>query len=314
MLSISLRQTAKLTLAKTAALNFIGNSWPARRERAIFEELERRLDKIGKDVAKKFPNQIPNVLHFSYLYPAGKRLPFYASVAIRSAVASTGAARTFLYCFHEPAGPHWKAVKDLVTIVRVRDFKYFRNARIVHGAHKADVIRLLALYHIGGIYLDNDTITLRSMDDLRGNRFVMGVQGTRSKISTLGLCNAIMLGRRHSSFCKRWLRSYAYFRSRGYDRFWDFHSVKLPLLLSRDMPREITVLTSRAFFYPIWTGIERIVFAEDTAKNARFFKSAYAVHLWSALNPTLKSANAAYLRKSRSLYATWCRALLRGKP
>lgn len=288
-----------------ALANFCLHYFKSHSDRAMFRRFEKRLDAIGAEVEEDYPGQIPNVLHFSFSFSNKKEeFPLYAAIAIRSAIAATGAKRVFLCCLREPSGQHWKSVKKNVTLIKLRNFSYFRNASFEHYAHKSDVIRLLALHHIGGIYLDCDTITLRSMDDLRKHDFVMGIQGSRKGF---GLCNAIMLGRRHSAFSKRWLRSYAFFWSRGWDAHWDFHSVRVPERLSQEMRAEITVLSSRAFFYPLWTEIGKIVFAEHTERNSGFFKKAYAVHLWSNLNPDLDRVDRTYLRKSSSLYAAWCR-------
>lgn len=300
--------------AMRALANFFLHYFKAGADRAMFRNLEKRLDAIGAEVEREYPDQIPNVLHFSFSFSDKKEeFPLHAAIAIRSAIAKTGASRVFLCCLREPSGPHWKSVKKNITLIKLPNFNYFKNAKFEHYAHKSDVVRLLALHHIGGIYLDCDTITLRSMNDLRKRDFVMGVQGSRKNIHEFGLCNAIMLGRRHSAFSKRWLRSYASFWSRGRDAHWDFHSVKLPALLSREAPDEITVLSSRAFFYPLWTEIGKIVFAEHTGRNSGFFKKAYAVHLWSNLNPYLDRVDRAYLRKSSSLYAAWCRPYVKNK-
>jgi len=299
------RRYAKIILVLRSWSNFISHRLAGRNDRIKFGELERRLDLIGCEVEKEYSDQIPNVLHFVFLYPLHTKMPFYTAVAIQSAITRTGATRTFLYCSHEPLGDHWDAIKAQVTIIYISDFTYFKNAKIYHAAHKADIIRLLALYHIGGIYLDNDTITLRSMDDLRDKKFVMGIQGTRGGTNTIGLCNATMLGRRHSLFCNTWIRSYRFFKSKGRDTFWDFHSVKLPVLIARALIDEITVLSSRAFFYPMWHDIERRLFTDGSRENARYFESAYSIHLWSSMNGFLPAISRAYIQNSSSLYASW---------
>jgi hypothetical protein len=138
----------------------------------------------------------------------------------------------------------------------------------------------------------------------------MGIQGSRGNTATIGLCNAALLSRRHAPFCKRWIRSYAFFTSRGRDVKWDFHSVKLPNLLSREMPDEVTVLSSRAFFYPLWDSIERMVLAENTAGNAKFFSEAYVVHFWGTLSGALDRIRPEFVQTSSSLYAAWAREAL----
>ena len=40
--------------------------------------------------------------------------------------------------------------------------------------HQSDVARLQILLHVGGIYLDDDVITVRSLNELRHNEMVLG--------------------------------------------------------------------------------------------------------------------------------------------
>ena len=187
------------------------------------------------------------------------------------------------------------------------EFKYYGVARIYHYAHKSDIVRLRALRILGGAYLDIDTIAVRSFAPLQEQEFVMGVQaelpGARG-----GLCNAIMLARRNTAFVRRWLRSYCTFGSKGRDKNWDLHSVKLPAKLSFDHPGEITVLPYDRLFWPLWPDVERVLFREESARYLPQLSDAYAFHLWNGMTgERLKSIDAAYINNSKSAYATLAR-------
>lgn len=57
---------------------------------------------------------------------------------------------------HLPRGPWWDEIVPHLTLIKtvVPDEIYGRPIR--HFAHKADVLRLLAMKYSGGIYLDID--------------------------------------------------------------------------------------------------------------------------------------------------------------
>lgn len=249
------------------------------------------------------PGKIPQMLHFVYGFKARGDLPYYGCMAIKSALHFNPGWKAYYYTMHEPEGPNWEAIKDRIEVILLKDFTHFGNAKLHHYAHKADIIRLLVLNHVGGAYLDIDSITQRSFEDLRAHDFVMGVQAAGPDSSS-GLCNAIMFGQAGAAFSKRWLAEYDYFRSKGRDDLWDFHSVKMPVRLAARYHDEITVLDYRAFFYPLWGNIKKALFSEASAMYADDFKPAYCFHLWNgATSEWLDDIDLAYVRSSKSIYA-----------
>jgi mannosyltransferase OCH1-like enzyme len=62
----------------------------------------------------------------------------------------------------------------MVEPVLVTAPKEIFGKRLRSFAHQADVLRLEILMREGGVYLDLDTITLRSFEPLMGDRLVMG--------------------------------------------------------------------------------------------------------------------------------------------
>jgi tetratricopeptide (TPR) repeat protein len=273
------------------------------------------IDKFRRNLPKapeQSDNQIPRMLHFVFGFKGNGDLPFYGCLAIRSALHFNPGWTAYYYTMNAPSGPHWDSVKDNVTLVQLDDFSYFGNARVIHYAHKADIVRMLILNQIGGLYLDVDTITQRSFEDLRGHDFVMGVQAAGPNSSS-GLCNAVMLGKPGAAFSTRWLREYDYFRSQGRDDLWDYHSVKLPVWLAAKHPEEITVLDYRAFFYPLWTNIRGTLFSEASEKYQESLTPAYCFHLWNGTTGVwLDEIDGAYVTSSKSVYAAIARQVMEG--
>lgn len=291
------------------------NAQEARENRGLVTSSERTLNEF----MSKLPDpsdydgkgKVPKIFHFIYGFKNAGDLPYFGYIAIRSALAFNPGWSAFYYCMHEPKGPNWDQIKDHVTVIRLDDFDYFMGARFYHYAHKADVIRMIVINRIGGIYLDLDTITRKSFEDLRTAEFCMGVQAAGSA-SASGLCNAVIIGQPHASFSTEWLSQYDYFRSRGRDNLWDYHSVKLPSILMSRQPETIRVLDYRAFFYPLWMTIEQQLFTErgyDLFKDS--FYSAYCFHLWNGgTGHFLEELDENIIMESRTIYAEIARRAL----
>ena len=291
------------------------NAQEARKNRGLVAASERTLNEFMSklpDPADYDGNgKVPKVFHFIYGFHSAGDLPYFGYIAIRSALAFNPGWSAFYYCMHEPEGPNWDQIKDHVTVIKLDDFDYFMSARFYHYAHKADIIRMIVINHVGGVYLDLDTITRKSFEDLRDAQFCMGVQAAGSA-SASGLCNAVMIGQPNAVFSTEWLSKYDYFRSRGRDSLWDYHSVKLPSILMSRNPDTIRVLDYRAFFYPLWMTIEQQLFTErgyDLFKDS--FYSAYCFHLWNGgTGHFLDELNEETIMESRTIYADIARRAL----
>ncbi len=55
-----------------------------------------------------------------------------------------------------PTGPWWDLLAPQLTLIKTTVPDSYLGRPISHFAHKADVLRLLAMKHSGGIYLDID--------------------------------------------------------------------------------------------------------------------------------------------------------------
>ena len=242
---------------------------------------------------------VPRLIHFVYGL-ADERFPafhMYHYIALRSAFEVNAPVTIFFHYIHEPRGYWFEQALAFITLKQHEHFVEHEGSCLAHHAHKADVLRLQVLHEYGGIYMDIDTVSLRPWDPLLNKEFVMGWQDSSSHHTVregkrYGLCNAAMVSAKGSRFAKLWLRSYAYFRSNGRDRFWDEHSVILPanlteaypLLLQRNI---IQTINSDHMWKPLWTTIQEELF--DRAPYLGFntytellahFPRSYMLHLW----------------------------------
>ena len=246
---------------------------------------------------------IPNILHFVFLSEkiGGKQFAFSHFMAIKSAIVVNSPSDVFLHCEYEPTGEYWELVKNYITLNFIEAPTEIHGNKLIHLAHKADVIRLRALYKTGGIYLDIDTICVKSLHEFRSCNFVIGqetappveytfIQKLKKVIrhQTLrpfrenirGLCNAVMLAEPGAKFIEIWLDAYKTFRSTGNDEFWSEHSVSVPHKLSKEYPSLVTKVSPFAFHYPIYDEMGLMLLFEKKVS----FKRAYVHHLWEAMS------------------------------
>lgn len=275
----------------------------------VLDSLEKRLpDPRAWDDG----DRVPPFFHFFHGFHDCHRaadFPFYAYIAIRSALHFNPGWIAFLYCPTEPTGPNWERIKSQVDLKIVGPFDYFRRSRLFRGDHKADALRLNVINRIGGICLDTDTITQRSFEDLRSVDFCMGVQAA-GWTSPPTLNNAVMIGRASAGFSTRWLRYYDGFRSIGQDGLGEYYSFTLPTRLMQEFPETISVLGYRAFFYPLWYTAGDVLFLDSGQKYRSALSEAYCFNLWSKkTGKALASVNDDFIRNSRSIYAEIARCV-----
>lgn len=226
---------------------------------------------------------IPNKAHFIFGLAAdfgGKPFCFMHYLAMRSFAHHHPDFEINLYFAHEPASPYWAAAKALAQCRKISPPSEIFGRPLRHVAHQADVIRLAVLLAEGGIYLDFDTITVRSFAPLLDRQCVIGQEALNGKIE--GLCNAIILAEANSRFLALWQESYKTFRSQGRDEFWNEHSVRIPSELAGLFPESVTVLGNASLMRPEYSEgeIEAFFFGDF---NHLDHAAAFAHHLWESV-------------------------------
>ncbi|GAP93352.2 putative glycosyl transferase [Rosellinia necatrix] len=256
---------------------------------------------------------IPNHVHFIFGLsnphedPGVGTFNFISYLAVRSAAVGMRADRISLhYTYladppapepnHDPFSNRWvHRLKDDITLVyhSPQEMDALKNQPGAHwqAAHISDILRLKVLREQGGIYLDIDAFGLRPFTDLlRSPRdIIMGHEGGNRG----GLCNAIMVARKNSTFIDRWTAEYS---NVDLSREWNFHSVILPKKLQLQNPDDICALPPSTFFWPTWTWHHILWMHEPlTRQQARqwaaeidhnggsLFGEQLAYHAWSQM-------------------------------
>ncbi len=120
---------------------------------------------------------IPATAHFVWLGPS---FPWFNVLAIRSALARGEFDQVVVHHDHSPQGENWKEIlgEPRVQTQRVDVRALCARAgvdsaayetllgRLVAPSARSNILRLLVLAAHGGVYLDTDTITVRSLRDL----------------------------------------------------------------------------------------------------------------------------------------------------
>ncbi|CAD6581388.1 MAG: hypothetical protein TREMPRED_002999 [Tremellales sp. Tagirdzhanova-0007] len=258
---------------------------------------------------KKTGMVVPDALHYVYGFKPVKEgekadaLPYYAYLAIRSAILHLKPAKIYFHYQHLPTGPWWDVLAPRLTLIKTVVPESYLGRQISHFAHQADVLRLLAMKHSGGIYLDIDMFVIKPFDDLLYFPTTLGMEASpdsrRTQLEPEGLCNAVIISAPHSPFIDRWLASYESFD----EAVWAHHSVVVPWVgvlpkrkrrndieltpsqsqeIARSHPDEVQVLSSRAFFWPMWHG-EEIQYTHENDDYDFVSTGQYAYHAWESL-------------------------------
>ena len=219
------------------------------------------------------------LLHLIYGLKQSEPIYYFHWALLEKMINTIKPHRVIFHYTYEPEGAYWELIKSKVSTVKVPAFEYYGIAHLKHYAHKADVIRLLALYEMGGLYLDIDTLVFESFDSLfeRG-KLILGVERMRGSTEPCGLCNAVVLAPRSHEGVRAWLQSYLYFRGKP-KRHWEEHSVRLPFNLLRRRG-DVSVLDSHSFFEINWDEANLFFDRDQAAVVETRVAGAYSQHLW----------------------------------
>lgn len=224
---------------------------------------------------------IPKKIHFIFgLLENFQKKPFsfVHYLAIKSAAECNPDYEINYYYKYESSGEWWEKAKEIVNLHKVEPPTEIFGNPLNHVAHMADVIRLELLIEQGGIYLDIDTITKKSFDDLLNEPAVIGMEGQNGK----RLCNAVIMSEPGNRFIKDWYAEYKTFRGTGkHDKTWAEHSIKLPATMYKtgDYEDALTVMPYTAFHWPMWTKEGSKLLFESCHDY-----DAYAHHVWESFN------------------------------
>lgn len=204
----------------------------------------------------------------------GKPWSYIHYLSVKSASIVNSECQIHFWYQYEPSGYWWDQTKPFLILHQIEAPNTIFNNPLLHHAHKADILRLQILKDFGGIYIDSDVICLKPFNTIDHCGFWM------CKQYDYGLCNATMGSEPNSEFIDLWYNTYTTFRSRGWDPYWDEHSVKIPRQLSSIYPHLITVLEQKHCFVPFCYNIQDIFHSDSPL----YLQDSYSVHLWETIS------------------------------
>ena len=218
---------------------------------------------------------IPKLFHFVFF--GFTKFTYVHYLSIISCYLIHKPDKIYLYYHHIPDKKTetiwWKKIQHLITLEYVDLPTSIFGMPVKKYQHMADIIRLQKLIERGGVYLDLDVVSIRPFKHLYREQCVLGVQCPGTKYE--GLCNAVIMAEPSSYFLKKWYLEYKTFKSHR----WDYHSVKLPLLLSRLYNKHLHIV-DYTFFFPVsWL-------EDDFIKSRKYdyrLKNTMVVHLWESI-------------------------------
>ena len=252
---------------------------------------------------------IPNTIHFIFGLEkdfGGRPFSIFHYLSIKSAFIVNKPGNIFFYYKYKPEGVWWNKAREFITPVEVSAPEQIFGRKLLHYAHKADVLRIMVLLKFGGIYLDIDTICVKPLTPLLQHSCVMAEEKYFNVEH--GLCNAVILAEKKSVFLQYWLSSYKEFRSKGRDEYWAEHSVRVPLRIARLYPETIHIEQENSFYYPSYSFNDLRLLFED----CEAFPDAYTLHLWESLSydKYLSGLNEDILKKHDTSYNVIARKFL----
>jgi hypothetical protein len=222
---------------------------------------------------------IPNIAHYVFgLQEQTEDFLFCYYLSVYSCSVINSPDRILFHYHHEPKGKWWEETKKLpgFELHRIEIPRFLGPHVISRTAHKADVVRMRALYEHGGVYLDMDTICVREWGHLLQHNTVLAKEKSCSGIQD-GICNAIMMTAPRSPFFEEWIAHYPrFFAPQG----WREASIILPLLLAEEHPENLTLQEPSVFFEPSWNETDKIF--EENEENEEIPESLIALHLWES--------------------------------
>jgi hypothetical protein len=255
--------------------------------------------------------RIPKILHYTFGLASdfgGQPWSLVHHVCLKSATERIRPEQVFFYYEHEPVGPWWDLSRNLVTAVEITAPREIFGRPLAHVAHRSDVVRLQKLIEYGGIYLDADVFVQRNFDPLLNFSTVLGTEGEGAEA---GMANAVILAEPDAPFLRRWLETYRSFRGNGRHEYWNEHSVRLPAVLAKTYPSEITVLPHDAFFWPLCK-TEHLQWIFNSTRPIPM-PGTFANHLWESHSwKFLANLTPRQVRRKDSNFHSWARPLLAG--
>ncbi|BES94297.1 Glycosyltransferase sugar-Hypothetical protein region containing DXD motif [Nesidiocoris tenuis] len=259
------------------------DSW--RSGRAKFENNYEAVDFEGFNNETGSPSGcyiVPNFVHFVRFNKP--KLSFVEAVCILSAFYHQKPEKIYIHTNVKAVGKYWQVLAKVKGLSQVLEFKNLPIPREIFGQklsskwnvfHGGDVARLRILSEFGGLFLDNDSYLVRSINPFRSLEMSLGWQPGKS------LQNQVIVAHKDARFLKLWLESY---RDNYRPDLWYYNAGQLPTKILEKYPHLVHRVHQLFGGY----GVVRSIFQRKWPD----WKNYYALHLMVRHQNLLKNVNA----------------------
>ncbi|XP_069696273.1 uncharacterized protein [Periplaneta americana] len=256
----------------------IATFWGSRKEFHRLPPLPYRqelFDEVKGSMFEGFNNEtgtkngeyiVPNIVHF--LFFTDGYISYVAAVCVLAAFKNQ---RPEKILFHtdvtEFKGPHWeKLTKTPGLIIEIHQItmpKEIFGQKLNHVWHAGDIARIRILMEHGGIFLDNDSYLVRSLDCFRKYEMALGLD----EFDYIG--TQILVAHKDARFLRLWLETYREY----YPELWYYNAGQKPALEILDHKPEV------AHSVKILFGVHDLSQELYRQYNWKEWRNYYAIHL-----------------------------------
>jgi len=244
-----------------------------KKQNMIYTQLKKTLSTL-QDTSSTFDIKCA---HFIYL--KGVNFGLHHFLAVLSCYKRMGHYFTHIFIYNDIEPEHtniwWSCVKEIpiVKVVHIIPPTSLNGHTVKYKQHQADIIRLEALYHLGGVYFDLDMCTYRDFTELiHSTSEITMVNESYGRVS-----NAFIIAKQESPFIEKWIHEYhTKYGTVGVD-WWAGLSVEMPHTLSIGytgctlLPTKTTLPFD--YFYTDF-------FNTSSDKCTLDLSESYCIHLW----------------------------------
>ncbi|KDR23404.1 uncharacterized protein LOC110838366 isoform X1 [Zootermopsis nevadensis] len=209
--------------------------WCSRKEPQPLQRLSYRpelFDIVKESIFTGFNNEtgskngeyiIPNIIHF--LFFGESRISYVAAVCVLAAFKNQHPEKILVHTDVDSfRGPHWEKLKNTpnltIEVHKIQMPNEIFGQKINHVWHAGDVTRIKILMDYGGIFLDNDSYLVRSLDCFRKYEMALGLD-ENGYIGT-----QVLVAHKEARFLRLWLETYREY----YPDLWYFNAGQKPAL------------------------------------------------------------------------------------
>jgi hypothetical protein len=170
---------------------------------------DRCVDKYIQECCKgKF--RVPNIVHYVW-YMRGE-LSFVGFTSMLSVIRFVKPCFIIFHGDRLPYGSYWNFIvnisPNIIHLKRERP-EFVSGKQIKYREHSSDLMRIEALINYGGIYMDTDTVIVKSIQPLRDYPCVMSNQSS----GLMG--SAFVMAEKNAKFLQLWLDGYRFHYQRS---------------------------------------------------------------------------------------------------